>query len=306
MCKILYHDVETKNILHVNLDDFGRIRTFIRHKFTDWNDDPIPIDIANSKLGLSCRNSLDVQMIEVGKCNLHCWWCYLPDIIRTVHEKYMKWFTASELLDLILRDNSECRCIYISGGNPELVPELIFDFMKELKKRNLDHKILLWSDDVLTTDYLFHLDASKLNYMIKYKNYAKVCCLKGFDDDSFSFNTLLPKECFYQQLERLKKYIYLGFDVYVYIVFTCAQVDDVDKKIDSLIQKLQSIHYYLPLRVVPIKIEEFTAVTGRLNQERKKSLKNQFKVLEVWNKKIEMIYSDYCDKNITSINLTNV
>lgn len=306
MCKILYDNLEMKKTLHVNLDDFGRIRTFIRHKFTDWNDDPIPIDIAISKLKLTCHDFLDVQMIEVGKCNLHCWWCYLPDKIRNVNDQYMKWFTASELLDLILRDNSECRCIYISGGNPELVPELIYDFMRELEKRHLSDKILLWSDDVLTTDYLFNFNASKLEYMIHYKNYAKVCCLKGFDEDSFSFNTLLPKDDFHHQLKRLRKYIQLGFDIYVYIIFTCNQLNDIDEKIDFLIKRLQLIHYYLPLRVVPIKIEEFSAVTGRLNQERMESLHNQFIVLDIWNKKIKDIYGDYCDVDITSIDLTHV
>lgn len=304
MCQILYSDENTKKMLNVNLNDYGRVRTFRRAKFTDWNSDPIPLDIYSNRFNVEDINSLDVQMIEVGICNLHCWWCYLPDIIRKINSKYMNWFSAKGLIDMLNKENSNCRCLYISGGNPELVPELVYEIMVELKSRNLDDKILLWSDDVLTTDYLLNMDSEKIKYMVNYKNYAKICCLKGFDEDSFSFNTLLDKKYFNEQLDRLKKYIELGFDVYSYIIFTCNNLENVSKKLDILIKKLQDISYNLPLRIIPIKIEEFSAVSSRLNVERKHSLDNQYTVLRMWNEKIKKYYSkEELNKNIASIKL---
>lgn len=304
MCKILYDNEETKKKLNVNLNDFGRIRTFYRKKFTDWNSDPIPLDIISEKLNYKELDKLDVQMLEVAKCNLHCWWCYLPDEIRRINDKYMEWFSPKELVDLILRDNKDCKSIYLSGGNPELVPEFVYEFMKELEERKISNDILLWSDDVLTTDYNFNIDKDKLDYMINYQNYIKLCCLKGFDPESFAFNTLLPKEVFNEQLSRLKKYIDLGFEVYCYIILTCNSLKNIKTKIKNIINQLQDISYYLPLRVIPIKIEEFSAVTSRLNTERIKSMQNQYEVLKVWNQEIDNIYSeDERKQNIAKIKL---
>ena len=262
------------------------------------------MDIVERRLHIDRMDKLDVQMIEVAKCNLHCWWCYLPDEIRHINEKYMQWFTASELLDMILEQNKDCKCIDISGGNPELTPELVYDFMMELEKRELSDKILIFSDDVLSTDYLLNFDQDKLKYMINYKNYAKVCCFKGFDPDSYSFNTLTDKAGFKNQLSRLKKYIELGFDTYCYVTFTCKDLDNVDEKIENFIESLQAISYYLPLRVVPIKIEKFSAVIPRLNDTRELSIENQYEVLDTWNTKVKKLYktSDR-SKNIADLHL---
>ena len=302
--KLLYNTLEEKQVLNINLNDFGRIRTFKRNKFTDWNLDPIPIDIVSRKLNIKDIDELDVQMIEVAKCNLHCWWCYLPDEIRKINKKYMKWFSVSEMLDMIMEENKNIKCLYISGGNPELVPEVIYDTMKELEKRNLSNKIFLWSDDVLSTDYLFNMDIKKIKYMINYKNYAKVCCLKGFDDESYKFNTLLNKEGFNNQLIRLQKYIELGFDVYCYVIFTCENTKNAESKIEEFIYKLQRISYYLPLRVIPIKIEKFSAVLPRLDKIRDESINNQYKIVNIWNKKISEIYTkEKISKNISELNI---
>ena len=302
MSKLLYKTEEEKKALNINLDDFGRVRNFKRNKFSDWCSDPIPMDIVSKRLNMDRMDNLDVQMVEVAKCNLHCWWCYLPDELRHINEKYMKWFSPQELLDLVFHENANCKCLYVSGGNPELVPELIYDIMKELSNRGLSDKLLLWSDDVLSTDYVFNMDIDKLKYMLQYKNYAKICCLKGFDDQSFSFNTLTKKEGFQEQLERLKKNIDLGFDTYCYVVLTCEDLENIDKRISDFIEKLQNISYYLPLRVIPIKIEKFSAVIERLNDIRNQSIINQYKVLDVWNSQIEKSYSKkLIKKNISDI-----
>lgn len=304
ICKILYNNLESKKNLKVNLDDFGRIRTFIRDKFEDWNSDPIPMDIISKKFNYKKLDKVDVQMIEVAKCNLHCWWCYLPDEIRRINDNYMKWFSVEELVNLLTRDNSSCKSVYLSGGNPELVPEFIYSFMKELDKRNLSEKIFLWSDDVLTTDYLINFDKEKIDYMVKYNNYAKICCLKGFDEESFAFNTLLDSGVFKEQLHRLKKYIEMGFDVYCYIILTCNSLEKAKVKVKKLIKQLQDISYNLPLRVIPIKIETFSAVIPRLNDEREKAILNQYEVLNIWNKEIKKIYNeDEINKNIAEIEI---
>ena len=50
--------------------------------------------------------------------------------------------------------------------------------------------------------------------------------------------------------------------------------------------KLQEISYFLPLRIIPIKIEKFSAVIERLNEEREQSILNQYQVLQIWNNEL--------------------
>ncbi len=134
------------------------------------------------------------------------------------------------------------------------------------------------------------MDENKLSYMINYNNYAKVCCLKGLDGKSFEYNTGLKADNFELQLERLEKYIKLGFDVYSYIILTCKDCSSIDNKISKLIDRLQEISYYLTLRIIPIKIEKFVAGIQRLNKN-KAIEENQYYALNIWNNEIKRRYT---------------
>ena len=288
MSKIITNSDKEKRRLNVNCNEFGRIRIFQRKKFSDWNEDPIPMDIISNKMKIGKLNEIPVQMFEVAKCNLHCWWCYLPKQLRNITEEYTKWFSVSELFNVFERENNDVKVIYLSGGNPELVPEFVYSYMKELDKRKRSQEIFLWSDDVLTTDYLVEkMSEEQINYMTKYKNYAKVCCLKGFDNESFEYNTGINGKEFDNQIKRLKICIDIGFDVYGYIILVCKDLNNIEFKIKQIMNKLQEISYFLPLRIIPIKIEKFSAVIERLNEEREQSILNQYQVLKIWNNELK-------------------
>jgi len=51
---------------------------------------------------------------------------------------------------MISKNNNDIKLIDLSGGNPELTPEWIFQMMQSLEKRELHDKTYLWSDDTLT------------------------------------------------------------------------------------------------------------------------------------------------------------
>lgn len=293
MSKILVKNDTERQKLNVNCGDFGRIRYFQYKKFEDWNVDPIPFAPASKKISIDLKiEKLPVQMFEIAKCNLNCWWCYLPKEIQINKEKYTKWLSAGELLNLFEAEKNDCKIIYLSGGNPELVPEYIYEFMKELEKRQMDKEFFLWSDDVLTTDFTEkYLSKEKLNYLINYSNYAKVCCLKGFDSESFAYNSNMRKELFNVQLTKLEKYVRMGLDIYGYIILVTPNVERAEEKIKTLMDKLQKISKYLPLRIIPIKIEIFSAVVSRMTEERELSLLNQYKVLKLWNKELKRRFS---------------
>jgi uncharacterized radical SAM superfamily Fe-S cluster-containing enzyme len=115
-----------------NCSGFGRIRHFKRN-IECWNNDPLPIDPALKALGKDESDVILAQVFQVGYCNMNCWYCFVPDDLKS--GKNCEWFSANELLDMFLEEKNECFVIDISGGNPELVPEFILWFMKALIKK---------------------------------------------------------------------------------------------------------------------------------------------------------------------------
>ena len=248
---------------------------------------------------------IETQVFQIASCNARCWYCFVPDNLKEASKCSSKWFSASEMIDLFQRDCKGIRVLDLSGGNPELVPEWVYYMMKELERRKISDQIYLWSDDTLTTRYFFdYLKEDQIDYVKKYKNYGKVCCFKGFDNVSFSFNARLPQELFDKQFENFKRYFDLGLDLYGYVTFTANDVNDVEEKIAKFIKRLTEIHPLLPLRIVPLKISIFTPVQSRLNPDYINAVENQKKVYKEWRKQLEDMYeSSLLNSNICDIKL---
>ena len=279
---------EDKTRLGVNCNGYGRIRVFQRSKESDWVNNPLPFNPYANSMGKEVMDELPVQVFQVAKCNLNCWWCFIPDEFKNCNIDHCKWFSVDELLELFIRDGKQtANIIDLSGGNPELVPEFVLHFMKGLDKLHLSDEVYLWSDDVLTSDYLFtKLTNSQIQYMVQYQHYGKVACFKGIDDASYCFNICSRTSFLNQQLINAKKYIDLGFDIYFYIVLTLSDMNCINKRISIFFDQLQKIAYYLPLRVVPIKIKKFATNEHRINPIRNRSIINQKEALLAWQEEI--------------------
>ena len=190
-----------------NCNGYGRIRHFKRFIDKDWGLDPLPIDPAIKALNLSFCDTIEAQVFQIASCNVNCWYCFVPNALKCADGTKAKWISASAMVDLFDIEESNIRVIDLSGGNPELVPEWIIDTMRALVDKNLEDRVYLWSDDTLTTDYTFKfLSHNELNFMKSYKTYGKVCCFKGFDAGSFSFNTKLPEDFYEKQFQYFSRY----------------------------------------------------------------------------------------------------
>ncbi|MDR1737163.1 MAG: hypothetical protein LBR85_09910, partial [Oscillospiraceae bacterium] len=265
--------------LPANCNGYGRIRHFRRHIADNWLNDPLPIDPACISLNLTQADMIQTQVFQIAACNANCWYCFVPDNLKKAAPHTSRWFCTNEMLELLAAENFKPQIIDLSGGNPELVPEWIVQTMHSLELLGLDKSVYLWSDDTLTTDYTFRfLPKKELEYFSLYKNYGKVACFKGYDEDSFSFNTGLPEYLFNQQFSLFKRYLSLGIDIYGYITLTSSDSDKnrISLRISKLMDRLQEIHFLLPLRVVPLKISVFSPVRIKLTDIRKKALENQF------------------------------
>lgn len=310
-----YIDLENKSILISNIETssqandlteptncngFGRIRHFRRYQ-ENWLDDPLPIDPACHALHLERVDMMRTQVFQMAYCNMNCWYCFVPDDLRNA--KKGKWFNVEELFNVFMSEKDKPVIIDLTGGNPELTPEWVFWWMRLLKKERSN--LYLWSDDTLSTNCMFdYLDGKQIHELAEYKNYGKVCCFKGFDDESFSFNCRVNSKQFDAQFENFTKYLNCGFDLYAYVTLTTPTTNNIEVRVKKFIDRLQKIHELLPLRTIPLKIIEYGPTSKRMNEHHKQSLSNQFLAKDIWLSEIDRRYTgEQKNTNIALINL---
>lgn len=214
--------------------------------------------------------------------------------------------TTDALVKLYAAEPSPPLVIDLSGGSPDLTPEWIPWMMRSLRDTGLSGKTYLWSDDNLSTDYVFTvLSEQDRRTLIEYENYGRVCCLKGFDAESFSFNTTAAPDAFERQFDILARYLKLGIDLYGYITLTGTDPDAARTGVPSLLDRLQTLSPCLPLRVVPLEIMSFTPTDHRSKVEGQKSGladRVQREAIEIWCRELERRYS----KSELGLNIADV
>ena len=300
-------DLETKRVLVTNFHDteqeadlseppncegFGRIRHFGRETSSGWPPNPLPIGPAGKFLGTPDEDVLRTQLFQNAVCNWRCWYCFVPFELLSANHKHAAWLSAGELLDLYLAQPEPPRVIDLSGGQPDLTPEWVPWMIQEVQTRGFERDVYLWSDDNLSTDYFWtSLSTSDIDLVCGAQNYGRVCCFKGFDERSFSFNTLADGSLFSRQFNLFRRFVDLGIDVYAYVTLTSPTAERIVDHMRSFVDKLQAVHENLPLRTVPLEIQLFAPVISRVSDEQREALKIQEVAVEAWSREIEDRYS---------------
>lgn len=279
-----------------NCEGLGRIRHFKRHPAPGWLENPLPIDPASQALGLQSREILMAQVFQNAACAWRCWYCYVPFNLLSGDTSRGAWVTAERLIELYANQAEPPRVIDVSGGSPDLTPEWIAWMMEALDKAGLANSTYLWSDDNLSTDYLFtKLSGGQQKRLGGYHNYGRVCCFKGFDAVSFTYNTQADSVGYERQFEIFRRYLQIGMDLYGYVTLTGPSMEAVSTGVADLVDRLQRIHEALPLRVVPLKIEKFTPTRDRDQREGTERFTTAARVqelaLEYWKEELERRYT---------------
>jgi len=285
-----FHNTDQEKDLSepANAAGFGRVRHFRRTTTQGWPSNPLPIDPACKALGLQSVDRLRAQVFQNASCNWRCWYCFVPFDLLAANRKYSDWLTPTQLIDLYLRQENPPKVIDLTGGQPDLVPEWIPWMMNELSSRGLSENTYLWSDDNLSNDYFWHFLTNKDRELISgYKNYGRVCCFKGFDADSFSFNTGAEPQLFERQFALMRDLVSTGIDLYAYVTITTPSITNLSDRMKLFIDRLQVLDHNLPLRTIPLEIQLFTPVIKRLDETKRHSLKNQWTAVEAWLKELE-------------------
>lgn len=248
-----------------NCGGLGRVRHFRRQTAEGWPENPLPIDPAGARLGLPQANQIRAQVFQNAACGWRCWYCFVPFAMLTGNESLGEWVSADELVGRYLDEPDRPPMIDLSGGSPDLTPEWVPWTMEALHERGVQESTYLWSDDNLSTDYVFSkLTDAQRNAMVDYRNYGRVCCFKGFDAAAFSFNTGAAPSGFEAQFTLFDRYLDLGLDLYGYVTLTGDDLSTVADGVPAFLDRLQSLHPNLPLRVVPLRIEDFTPTKDRV------------------------------------------
>jgi uncharacterized Fe-S cluster-containing radical SAM superfamily protein len=286
-----------------NCDGFGRIRHFRRQTSEGWPMNSLPIDPACQSLGLQRLSILRAQAFQNAVCNWRCWYCFVPFDLLSANSKYSAWISPGALLDLYLNQHERPHVIDLTGGHPDLVPEWVVWMMEEILSRGLEQEIYLWSDDNLSNDYFWrYLSSHQQEVVATYQNYGRVCCFKGFNDESFSFNTLADPSLFSRQFELIDRFIKIGMDIYAYATFTTPSGEGIADDMRRFVDRLQWLDESLPLRTIPLEVTIFTPVNRRLNETKKLALKHQQIAIDAWQKEITDRFPSSCiDKAVENI-----
>ena len=265
-----------------NCEGFGRIHHFRRSQAAGWPANPLPIDPAARALELKSSDILRAQVFQNAVCNWRCWYCFVDFDLLSGDKRYSAFKSCKELVDLWETESDPPRVIDLSGGQPDLVPEWSAWFLKELEKRKA-RGVYLWSDDNLSNDYLWkYLSASQVRELALSKCYGRVGCFKGFDADSFSFNTRAEPALFARQFQLMKRIVQADFDVYGYVTLTTKSDVKLAEKMADFVDRLQAIHPLFPLRTIPLLITAYTPTQIRLDATKSRALELQWAAVEVW------------------------
>jgi uncharacterized Fe-S cluster-containing radical SAM superfamily protein len=262
-----------------NTAGLGRVHHFRRAPSKRWIENPLPIDPACAYLGMPRQEIMTAQVFQNAACNWRCWYCYVPfDMLGAQAEK-SQWATVEELVNAYADLPDRPLILDLSGGQPELTPEWVLWTMECLQRRGIATTTYLWSDDYFWR-YLTETDREQI---VSYPGYGKVGCFKGFDEESFAFNTEAPPTHFDRQFELFKRYFDEGLDIYSYITFTHIGKTHLKDAMERLVERLQRIDETLPARTVPLEIAAFGPVHDRLDEARRWAMDvGQYKALDEW------------------------
>lgn len=271
----------------VNCGGYGRVRHFTQATSTGWPPNPLPVLPAAGALGIPAGGQIRAQAFQNAVCNWRCWYCYVPFSLLSGSPRRSAWFTAAGLVDAYLAEPDPPAVLDLSGGQPDLVPEWVPWTLQALADRDAAH-VYVWSDDNLSNDYFWrYLTDAQRELAATHPRYGRVCCFKGFDAESFAFNTRAAPELFGRQFDLFARLLATGMDLYAYATFTGPTADRIGEKIARFADRLQHVAANLPLRTVPLEIEQWGPVTRRITPARQHALAVQAEAISAWNAELE-------------------
>lgn len=280
--------------LPANCGGWGRIHHFRRSQGEGWPENPLPIEPAANALGVATPDMMRAQVFQNAICSWRCWYCFVDYSLLSGDLTKSDFKTCSELVDLYSAEGATAPIIDLSGGQPDLVPEWALWFTDEIKRRHKERAVYLWSDDNLSNDFLWqYLDDKERDRLASFENYGRVGCFKGFDAKSFAFNTGAEEAMFEVQFRTMRRLIETRLDLYGYVTLISVEDAHLTRRMGEFVERLQTeVHPFFPLRIVPLRIAEFTPAKARIRPEHVRALEIQHVAVQAWQEELELRFSE--------------
>lgn len=276
-----------------NCRGYGRVRHFRLQSDVDWNENPLPILPCVKALGLEDADMIRAQVFQNAVCNWRCWYCFVDFKLLSGNRQYSEYLSCETLLDYYQEQENPPLMIDLTGGQPDLAPEWIPWMMEALISRGLDQKIYLWSDDNLSNDYFWrYLSKEQIQLVRSYSKYGRVCCFKGIDELSFHHNTNAEPSGFDLQFKLIEQLLHSGIDLYSYITLPAVPETNFKEAIAKFCDRIQAIDPNYLLRIVPLKIFEFSPVVSRVKELERKLMEGQGLAINYWNEELSQRFSE--------------
>ena len=214
--------------------------------------------------------------VDVVGCPSRCYFCWAP---REEEITQAKFYSSNEIIEEHLRLKGNIW--RISGGEPLIVPETIFDLLNYISEKNLSK--VLWLETNLLPIVAFPELPKQL------AQYKRILVLhpsiKGVDLESFEQVTTLDGRIFPYTLEALNKLIENGIEVYPSFLANTVE----PSKLQYLFQELKKIHPKLPLRIMIREVLPHR-VTIRRMKKNFNDLYSFKECLQVWD---SLLFEEY-------------
>lgn len=252
-----------------------------------------------------------VFLFQLNGCNLNCWYCYVDDVNKSANPKFGDYISCEEILMHFLvesrkgqfsRDlDKKVNVLRISGGEPLIVPEVIFWMIETIEKFELQDYLYLWVDTNLSTGefYWKYLTKEQRDKIRNYKNIGFMGCYKGIDEEMFSEVTGAAPKFFGEQFKVHRKLIDEGLDVYSYLYPVPVSAYNLTKRISDFINRMQKeVSELAPLRMTTPYIKIYTPLEtdSRLTPERIVAVeKNQHLATGIWKEYMKIRFGSKAD-----------
>lgn len=274
-----------------NCGGYARIRHFRISRKGNWTFDPLPNVPYATKMNIPIQETLQTQLFQLSACDFRCWFCFVDESLLSAKLDNSKFFTVDELFDLYFKENIQPKVIDLSGGQPNLAPEWLYWTIEKIHNMDRDD-LYIWSDDNLSNYYYWkYLSDDQRKFISTFKNHGRVGCFKGFDSNSFAFNTTADPKYYDNQFDIFDRLLNEGIDMYAYAIFTAIPSHQVRKSIKIFVDRLQKIHYNLPLRTIPLEIVSYEPMKARVRKEYLDAIEFQYIVHDCWLEELEKRFS---------------
>ncbi|MXG88418.1 hypothetical protein [Nocardioides flavescens] len=270
--------------LPANCGGLGRVHRFAQDQGGGWPSNPLPSMPASVHLNVPLADSVFAQVFQNAACNWRCWYCFVPFNLLRADENRSTWVSAESLVDQYLAVPDRPAILDLSGGQPDLAPEWPLWTLRHLKRRGADSTTFLWSDDNLSNDYLFRfLSDDDIDFLAGHPGYGRVGCLKGFDGESFAFNTGAHPELFQRQLDLLTRIAERFPSLWLYITLTAPEVPLQPATVIGRLQdELERRSPGIVARTVPLRVFPFSPTRPRMRTDHQAALEVQEQLVTLW------------------------